>query len=253
MLDELGRGTSTFDGTAIAHAVIQDLAHRARCLCLFTTHYHSLLHEFKDDPLVTPYHMVVHADPDASKHEVEFLFKFRPGASLKSHGLAVAKRAGMPQSIIDRAAKLSNLFETKMAAAHGLKDVQSGDKQSAAQPAAAAASAPVPVPDAAMKDASGAQSAAESDPIVYTEQTDAGPIHWTKSVLEQESAHCKASIRAEIEKRRQRATQPASASPASAQPDAPVAAAAGPDVAAQPASAPAPPQAEKDVVVEMQL
>lgn len=56
-MDELGRGTSTFDGTAIASATLQHLVERSRCLTLFATHYHSVLDEWKDDKRVKLGHM----------------------------------------------------------------------------------------------------------------------------------------------------------------------------------------------------
>lgn len=58
LLDELGRGTSTFDGTAIACAVVNKLASDTRCRSLFSTHYHSLVEQFAGDPRILPYHMV---------------------------------------------------------------------------------------------------------------------------------------------------------------------------------------------------
>jgi DNA mismatch repair ATPase MutS len=61
ILDELGRGTSTFDGTAIAFAVVQDLIARVRCRTLFATHYHSLVDDFRADPNVCFGEMHLHA------------------------------------------------------------------------------------------------------------------------------------------------------------------------------------------------
>ncbi len=58
ILDELGRGTSTFDGTAIAHAVISYLSDKVDCLTLFSTHYHMLVSEFENDPRIAMFHMV---------------------------------------------------------------------------------------------------------------------------------------------------------------------------------------------------
>merc|ERR1719491_398249 len=52
IMDELGRGTSTFDGTAIAHATVKHLVERNRCLTLFATHYHSLLEDWKNEPSI---------------------------------------------------------------------------------------------------------------------------------------------------------------------------------------------------------
>ena len=58
IMDELGRGTSTFDGAAIACAVLRSLARDTQCCTLFSTHYHAVVEEFKSDPLVALGHMV---------------------------------------------------------------------------------------------------------------------------------------------------------------------------------------------------
>jgi DNA mismatch repair protein MSH6 len=57
IIDELGRGTSTFDGYSIAHAVLNYLTNKIRCRTLFSTHYHMLLEEFRNTPGVKSYHM----------------------------------------------------------------------------------------------------------------------------------------------------------------------------------------------------
>jgi DNA mismatch repair protein MSH6 len=72
ILDELGRGTSTFDGYAIAHAVMQFLVQKLACRTLFSTHYHMLLDEFKRVPGVQNYHMAFRADPATDR--VVFLY-----------------------------------------------------------------------------------------------------------------------------------------------------------------------------------
>lgn len=56
-MDELGRGTATFDGTAIAHAVVEHLVSRKHCRALFATHYHSLVNDWALDPRVMLGHM----------------------------------------------------------------------------------------------------------------------------------------------------------------------------------------------------
>jgi len=117
ILDELGRGTSTFDGTAIAHAVIQYLAHSVDCLALFSTHYHMLIDEFKDDPLIAMYHMACRVEPGAS--DVTFLYKFIKGVAIKSYGSNVAMAAGLPQSIVRRAEQMSERFEQRCVEAMG--------------------------------------------------------------------------------------------------------------------------------------
>lgn len=85
-MDELGRGTSTFDGTAIACATLQHLVERSRCLTLFATHYHSLLGEWKDDKRVKLGHMeclVESNQPDTESHSddinITFLYTLGEG------------------------------------------------------------------------------------------------------------------------------------------------------------------------------
>jgi DNA mismatch repair protein MSH6 len=94
ILDELGRGTSTFDGTAIAYAVIHHLKSALRCRCLFSTHYAMLTEEFADDPAVANYHMAYAVGAD--KESVTFLYRFVKGTCNKSHGMNVARLAGLP-------------------------------------------------------------------------------------------------------------------------------------------------------------
>ena len=120
ILDELGRGTSTFDGSAIAHAVIQFLAHDVRCLTLFSTHYHMLMAEFEHDPSVALYHMAVlvqqNSDNTSSTGaaDVTFLYQFQPGRAEKSHGMNIATKAGLPSSVVRRAVEMAELFEAKL-------------------------------------------------------------------------------------------------------------------------------------------
>ena len=59
LLDELGRGTATFDGTAIAFSVVKELAQKINCLSLFSTHYHHLVEEFSDKDNISMGHMVI--------------------------------------------------------------------------------------------------------------------------------------------------------------------------------------------------
>ena len=109
ILDELGRGTSTFDGTAIAFAVIKYLTDKTRCCCMFSTHYAILTEEFAHDSNVTNYHMA--AEVDQQTQSVTFLYRFVPGACLKSFGMNVARLAGLPESCVQRAIVMSDKFE----------------------------------------------------------------------------------------------------------------------------------------------
>jgi DNA mismatch repair protein MSH6 len=117
ILDELGRGTSTFDGTAIAWAVIEFLCRTTRCMTLFSTHYHMLMEEFKDDAAIAMYHMACVVDPNST--DVTFLYKFQQGTCSKSHGMNVAKLANLPAALVARAGEMSRSFEVKLEQAHG--------------------------------------------------------------------------------------------------------------------------------------
>ncbi|TPX35274.1 polyribonucleotide nucleotidyltransferase [Synchytrium microbalum] len=109
ILDELGRGTSTFDGYAVAFACLHHLAIRVRCLGLFSTHYGSLTSEFADNALVGMRFMSFVADED--KREITFLYKLEEGVCPKSFGMNVAHMAGIPNGIVDRADEVAAQFE----------------------------------------------------------------------------------------------------------------------------------------------
>lgn len=116
ILDELGRGTSTFDGTAIAYAVAKYLAHEVKCRTLFSTHYHLLPKNFEEDPNINMYHMTFMLNEDTD--DVTFLYKFEQGICSNSHGINCAKMAGLPADIVSRAQHLSKTFESEMASRH---------------------------------------------------------------------------------------------------------------------------------------
>lgn len=109
ILDELGRGTSTFDGYSIAFSVLYDLATRIGCLSLFSTHYHMMIDEFLHNPLIGMYHMG--CEVDEKKREVTFLYQLREGACPRSYGMNVANMAGIPHSVVSRAEMIAEAFE----------------------------------------------------------------------------------------------------------------------------------------------
>ena len=100
LLDEVGRGTSTFDGLAIAWAVTEALHDRGQgAKVLFATHYHELTALADRLPRVRNYHVAVKEWND----EIIFLHKVRPGGTDRSYGIQVARLAGLPASVIARA------------------------------------------------------------------------------------------------------------------------------------------------------
>ncbi|KAJ3342105.1 DNA mismatch repair protein msh6 [Gonapodya sp. JEL0774] len=111
ILDELGRGTSTHDGYAVAYSVLHHLVESIGCLGLFTTHHAMLTEEFKDNPLVLRSYMNFQNDDE--RREVTFLYKLVPGISQKSYGMNVAAMAGVPREVVDKADAIAQDFETQ--------------------------------------------------------------------------------------------------------------------------------------------
>ena len=101
VLDEIGRGTSTYDGLAIARAVAEHLHNNPRlgCKTLFATHYHELTQLADILPRAFNYNVVVSED----KGQVVFLRNIAPGGADRSYGVHVARLAGMPASVVNRA------------------------------------------------------------------------------------------------------------------------------------------------------
>ncbi|KAM0918681.1 hypothetical protein ACQ4PT_008711 [Festuca glaucescens] len=118
LLDELGRGTSTFDGYAIAYAVLRHLVEQVRCRLLFATHYHPLTKEFGSHPHVSLQHMACMLRPRSGGNgdkELTFLYRLASGASPESYGLQVAKMAGIPMSIVEKASVAGQMMKSKIA------------------------------------------------------------------------------------------------------------------------------------------
>jgi DNA mismatch repair protein MSH6 len=123
ILDELGRGTATFDGTAIAHSVVNHLVCHSRCRGLFATHYHSLVDDWKMDPRVVMGHMECVVDNSggekAANEEVTFLYHLAKGSSPRSYGINVARLAQLPMEVVELAMRQSEAFEQKLSRADG--------------------------------------------------------------------------------------------------------------------------------------
>ncbi|WVF66380.1 hypothetical protein IAT40_001120 [Kwoniella sp. CBS 6097] len=108
ILDELGRGTSTYDGMAIAGAVLHHLATHTLPLGFFATHYGSLTDDFTYHLNIRKMHMQTHVDDQLK--QVVFLYKLIPGVAESSHGTHVARMAGVPTEVVTRAEEVSNQF-----------------------------------------------------------------------------------------------------------------------------------------------
>jgi DNA mismatch repair protein MutS len=105
ILDEIGRGTSTYDGLAIARAVVEYIHNNPRikgAKTLFATHYHELVQLEESLPHVRNYNVAVIEEGD----KVVFLHKIVPGGADRSYGIHVARLAGVPKAVINRAAEI---------------------------------------------------------------------------------------------------------------------------------------------------
>ena len=110
LLDEIGRGTSTYDGISIAWSIVEHLhQHNAKPKTIFATHYHELNELEHQLERVKNYH-ITHKE---TGNKVIFLRKLEPGGSRHSFGIQVAKMAGMPQDLLKRATEIMNLLEEK--------------------------------------------------------------------------------------------------------------------------------------------
>jgi DNA mismatch repair protein MutS len=109
LMDEIGRGTSTFDGMALAAAIARDLVERNRSLTLFATHYFELTQLAEQHPDVANAHVAA----AESGGKVVFLHEVRDGPANQSYGLAVAQLAGVPPAVIRRARSLLTQLEER--------------------------------------------------------------------------------------------------------------------------------------------
>ena len=109
ILDEVGRGTSTFDGIALAQAIIEYIFQKIGAKCLFATHYHELTQLAESFDGIVNYYMM----SKKVGHEILFLHKIAKGISGGSFGLQVAKLAQLPEKIISRAAQILQKMEKK--------------------------------------------------------------------------------------------------------------------------------------------
>ncbi len=107
ILDEIGRGTSTYDGMSLAWAIAEYLATKIKCKTMFATHYHLLnLLAFKLDNVVN-YNVAV----DDTGEDIIFLHKLVRGGTDKSYGIHVARLAGLPKDVINRAIEIAQILE----------------------------------------------------------------------------------------------------------------------------------------------
>jgi DNA mismatch repair protein MutS len=136
LVDEIGRGTSTFDGLALAYAIARHLAEASRCYTLFATHYFELTQLAAELPHVAN----VHLDAVEHKDRIVFLHRLEGGPADRSYGIHVAHLAGIPKDVV-------------RAARRHLAELEKQLRPSSSQPDLFAAVAPVPAADDAVREA----------------------------------------------------------------------------------------------------
>jgi DNA mismatch repair protein MutS len=136
LVDEIGRGTSTFDGLALAYAIARHLAESSRCYTLFATHYFELTQLAADLPNVAN----VHLDAVEHKDRIVFLHRLEGGPADRSYGIHVAHLAGIPKDVV-------------RAARRHLAELEKQLRPSSSQPDLFAAAVPAPVAEDELRDA----------------------------------------------------------------------------------------------------
>ena len=109
LFDEIGRGTATYDGMALAQAMLEYIDEAIGAKTLFSTHYHELTDLEKEHPSMHN----VHVDVREEKNEIEFRYRIIDGKADKSYGINVARLAHLPKVALDRAAQLLTNFENQ--------------------------------------------------------------------------------------------------------------------------------------------
>jgi DNA mismatch repair protein MutS len=115
ILDEIGRGTSTYDGLSLAWSIVEHIHNAVGCRTLFATHYHELTNLAERLPAVRNFNVAVKEWDD----QVVFLHQILPGAADKSYGIHVAQLAGVPRSVNERAREVLTWLEAQHQAADG--------------------------------------------------------------------------------------------------------------------------------------
>ena len=116
ILDEVGRGTSTYDGLALAWAVVEAVHERNKCRCLFATHYHELVRLAETCEALSLHHVRARE----WKGDLVLLHELARGPADRSYGLAVAKLAGVPKEVVARAKSVLDRLEKGRAQTGGL-------------------------------------------------------------------------------------------------------------------------------------
>ncbi|CBK24521.2 uncharacterized protein [Blastocystis hominis] len=114
IIDELGRGTSTYDGSAIVYAVLKYLSHIKKCRLLFSTHYNFIITSFVNDPSISTGYMSYLLEQVNGQDRVTFLYKLVEGVCPESFGLNVARLSMIPESVLSRAKEVADMFNINL-------------------------------------------------------------------------------------------------------------------------------------------
>lgn len=109
LFDELGRGTATYDGMSLARSILEYVNKHIKCKTLFSTHYHELTSLEQELPCIENIHVSAHEENGT----ITFLHKIKKGAVDKSYGIHVARLAGMPEELTNRANEILFFYENK--------------------------------------------------------------------------------------------------------------------------------------------
>ena len=132
LLDEIGRGTATYDGVSIAWAVSEHLHNAVGCKTVFATHYHELTQLAEELPALRNYNVAVRESGD----QILFLHRLQAGGADRSYGIEVGRLAGLPEPVIARARRILALLEGEQLVS-GLQDHSGAASAGAARPAGA--------------------------------------------------------------------------------------------------------------------
>jgi DNA mismatch repair protein MutS len=125
ILDEIGRGTSTYDGISLAWSITEYLHDETRCRTMFATHYHELTDLTQTLKHASNWHVAV----QESNEDVVFLHRVIEGAAGRSYGIHVAKLAGVPRTVTERAAKILEALENQHVNEEGKSIVPKRDRR----------------------------------------------------------------------------------------------------------------------------
>jgi DNA mismatch repair protein MutS len=189
VLDEIGRGTSTYDGVSIAWAVAEYIHDVIGCKTLFATHYHELCALAAARPRARNFSVAVRQ----YQGDVVFLHKLVPGGANRSYGLEVAKLAGLPKSVLVRAREILHALESAQQRegqaalpVHGVPPLRAGQLSLLLGEAVAAQPAPLPPPPAEP-----ARSAAEGEVLLRLSAVDCDELS-PRAALDLVSSLCAA-------------------------------------------------------------